>query len=220
MLGILGSDLDNDADARAAFFQTVDAVRAAPREPLIWPADGLVGVPAHIELKERPDPLFLCAGAPADRIVGYPITVELDYVLSGDTINNASGSMFDAAGVAVPLCMVDAQQPHPQHAAILAPGTEAAGFLGKLIFIPPTPLAPGSRYRFVLSADLAGTVGTWEVAYSTLGFLPCAPRLFPPAPQTMTQPRLLSTRWRTAGTSSVGTATARSRPRSPRSRTG
>lgn len=169
VLGILGSDLDNDADARAAFFQTVDAVRAAPREPLIWPADGLVGVPARIELNERPDSLLLCTGAPADRIVGYPITVELDYAISGDTINDASGALFDAAGVAVPLCMVDAQQPHPQHAAILAPGTEAAGFLGKLLFIPPTPLAPGSRYRFVLSADLAGTVGTWEVAYSTRG---------------------------------------------------
>lgn len=169
--GVVGF-LDDIEGSFEAYLAAQGAARAGPRTPAIWPRDGLNGVPGSIELRENPDPLFLCSGAPADKITGYPITVEVPFAVDTNSITNATGALRDASGRAVPLCRVDAQQPHPQHTAILAPGSPAPTFPGKMIFIPLMPLEPGTEYTFSLSAIIEGTIDMWSATFSTRGVPP------------------------------------------------
>ncbi len=155
-----------------AFFDARAASRAASPEPIIWPANGVGGIPREIELIESPDPLFLCAGAPADRVTGYPITVEVPFATSTTSITGGSGTLRGPSGASIPLCAIDTQTPHPQHAAILAADAPAAAFPGKMIFIPLISLAAGQTYTFTFTGTIEGEAGVWTSRFSTAGVAP------------------------------------------------
>lgn len=169
--GVVGylNGIDSNRDA---FFGAQAASRAAAPEPLIWPANGVRGVAHDIELIESPDPLLLCAGAPLDRVTGYPITVEVPFATSTTAITDGTGTLRGPSGASIPLCTIDAQIPHPQHAAILSADAPPATFPGKMIFIPLVSLEAGQTYTFRFSATLEGQAGVWTSTFSTAGVQP------------------------------------------------
>ncbi len=171
VLGILDADVNGDPAANLRYFTARDAAQTN-WTPNIWPAGGVSGVPHALTIMEAPDPLFLCAGAPADRTTGYPITVEFPFAIQGDAVSNGQGTLRNGSGQTVPLCRIDAQIPHPQHIAILPPGSTSSGAPGKFIFLPLSPLAQGETYTFTFTGAANGVAGSWSTMFSTRGALP------------------------------------------------
>lgn len=187
--------------------------------PVIWPADGLSGVPSRLLISELPDPLTLCPEIPPHRVVGYPITAEFPFLERTRPVTEAIATLATADGASIPVCTIDAQIPHPDLQQYLPAGQPAEGSPGKWIFIPVQPLEPNQIYRFTVSATVNGAPGEWSVTFTTRGAPPLTAESLPagfawpsdgetPLVQIPLQPGWNLVGW-TAAESSVREAVAR-----------
>lgn len=166
---------DRNGTRTACVFGIVSFNNAAARTgsgPLVYPADGATDVPLILG-NESPDPVALCrdgVGAAYTRPAGFPITVELVAASRGLRIDTSSLTSGD--GASVEHCVINAEIPHPDHAAILASGTTSSGWTGSMIVVPREPLRPGTRYEVRMTGSGAGVPFDVRSVFSTLDLRP------------------------------------------------
>ncbi|MFA7297497.1 MAG: CAP domain-containing protein [Dehalococcoidia bacterium] len=157
--------------------------------PIIWPANGVIGVPTVLEIRsERPNPLTAC-GLPTTTENGYPITVEFPFTSGTSPLANLQVSLVEASGRPVPACVLDLQQGFPSPPGLYSPGGgEPFTRPGGIIIVPLSPLERTTVYTVRVAVTVEGQAGTWTSTFMTEGSLSAL------IPSALPQP-VLRDRW-------------------------
>lgn len=135
---------------------------------VIWPADGVTGVPAGTAINETPNPLPMC-GLSQLAVVGYPITVQFGSRF-GATVANLETTLSDLDGQEVEACTLDLSTPFAAPPGLYSVGGgESTAFRGRVFVIPLHPLERTTAYTFTISATVDGRPGTWTSRFVTEG---------------------------------------------------
>ncbi|MDO8470478.1 MAG: hypothetical protein Q7S63_00695 [bacterium] len=149
--------------------------------PIVYPANNQADVPLKLPSGETPDPLKMCrdsSGQLYTHPAGFAITVEFQSFARG--IHVANSSLRDANGQYAEHCVINAEEPHPDHNTILAPGNVSNGWSGAIMVIPRVMLAAGMQYTLRLAGDYSGQPFDITTAFTARGSK--VPGLNAPAP--------------------------------------